>query len=106
MKEFGNVKVDAEMLRAKGEDAWQKVRQYREMLAQIRTAVDGTGSFWHGKAADLYRDVLKRQMQTVDEALAVYAEYPKELLAYAGVYSETIARTEQVAGSVSGLQMC
>ena len=49
--------------------------------------------------------VVERQMQTVDEALAVYAEYPKELLAYAGVYSETIARTEQLAESVSDLQM-
>lgn len=105
MKEFGNVKVNTEMLRAKGEDAWLKIRQYREALSQIRTAVEGTGAFWQGKAADLYRDVLKRQMQTVDEALEAYAEYPKELLAYAGIYSETIARTEQLAESVSDLQM-
>ena len=46
MKEFGNVKVNTEMLRAKGEDAWLKIRQYREALSQIRTAVEGTGAFW------------------------------------------------------------
>ena len=53
----------------------------------------------------MYREVLKKQMQIVEGALEEYAEYPKELLAYAGIYSETIANTEELAQSVSDLKM-
>ena len=105
MADFGNVKVDTEELLAKADKSWLQIRSYQDCLNKIRQEVDGSASYWQGKAGDMYREVLKKQMQIVEGALEEYAEYPKELLAYAGIYSETIANTEELAQSVSDLKM-
>ena len=105
MVNYGKVKVDVEELKMKGEDAWKKIKQYKEALEQITTVVEGGNSYWKGQAADMYREVLRKQMQTADEALKAYEEYPKELLDYAGIYSNTIMATEELAESISDLKL-
>lgn len=99
---FGTVKVNTEELKTKGEDAWQKIREYQAVLEQMEQAVNASSAYWSGKAGDTYRKVLKLQMQEVQEA---YSSYPKELLEYAGIYSEVVAQTESAADSVQTLDM-
>ena len=102
---FGTVKVNTEELKTKGEDAWQKIREYQAVLEQMEQAVNASSAYWSGKAGDTYSKVLKLQMQEVQEALEAYSSYPKELLEYAGIYSEVIAQTESAADSVLTLDM-
>lgn len=102
---FGKVKVNTEDLKTKGEEAWQRIREYQAVLEQMEQAVNASSAYWVGKAGDTYRKVLKLQMQKVQEILEAYSVYPKELLEYAGIYSETIAQTESAADSVETLNM-
>lgn len=104
-KGFGTVKVNTEVLQTKGEEAYAKLRAYQTALEQIQGMMSKSSGYWVGKAGDLYREVIQSQLKTAADALAVFADYPKELLEYAGVYSETISRTEAIAESLEGLDL-
>lgn len=53
----------------------------------------------------MYREVLKNQIESVKAALEEMAQYPKELLAYAGLYSETMSQSNSLAESIISLQL-
>lgn len=103
--DFGTVKVDAEILRAKGEEAFVKLQTYQGGLEQIHSLIQDSGRFWGGKAGDLYRLSMQNQITNAMEILQEFSEYPKDLLGYAGIYSETISRTEALAESIDTLQL-
>lgn len=102
---FEKVKVDANILKAKGEDAFLKLQEYRTLLEGVQKAVADSESFWQGQAGELYRDVLQSQMKQVMKALETYADYPRQLFNYAGIYSETINRANRLAESVQSLEL-
>lgn len=103
--EFGTVRVDDEVLLRKGEEAWQQLKNCYDTLDRIQASVEAGSSFWMGQAGDLYREVLKKQIQSVKAALEELAQYPRELLAYAGLYSETISQSNSLAESILSLQL-
>ena len=105
MADYGTIKVNTDELKVKGEDAWNKIRRYRIALDQIEKAVNSSSSYWQGNAADLYRSVLKKQINMVEDTLIELQKYPEELLAYAGVYSETISKTEETAESINDFEL-
>lgn len=98
---YGVVKVDSAELKAKAEDAYQKIRQYQETVEQMSSLVSASSSYWGGEAGEMYREVLRLQINTAKELLETYKNYPKELLEYAGIYSEVIAQTESLAESIN-----
>lgn len=103
--DFGTVKVDTSVLQAKGEDAYQKLQNYQAALERIQALIMESSSFWIGQAGELYRSSMQNQIKQAMETVQVFLEYPKELLEYAGIYSETIRRTEELAQSVGTLDM-
>lgn len=103
--EIGIVRVDNEVLLKTGEEAWQQLKTCYDALERIQTSVEASGSFWIGQAGDLYREVLKNQIESVKAALEEMAQYPKELLAYAGLYSETMSQSNSLAESIISLQL-
>lgn len=103
--DFGTVRVDAGVLQTKGEEAYQKIQAYSTALERINSLIKDSGRFWKGEAGSLYRASMQNQIANAMEILQEFAEYPKELLQYAGIYSETISRTEALAESVETLQL-
>lgn len=103
--DFGTVKVDAAILQEKGEEAFLKLQTYQRELEQIHSVIQDSGRFWIGKAGDLYRASMQNQVANAMEILQEFSEYPKELLRYAGIYSETISQTEALAESIETLQL-
>lgn len=97
---FGTVKVNSEELKAKAEDAYVKIGQYKETLEQVTSTIAASSSYWTGSAGDLFREALSLQISEMQEALEEYRKYPKELLQYAGIYSEVIMQTESLAEAV------
>lgn len=102
---FGTVKVDDAQLKSKAEDAFTKIQGYQRAVESIFSIVTASASHWEGRAGDLYRDILKAQKSEIGDVLTEYANYPKELLAYAGIYSEVIVNTEQKAEEIEALKM-
>lgn len=102
---FGTVRVNSEELKAKAEDAYMKINQYQETLEQMSSAVTASSAYWTGRGGDMFREVLKNQMSIIEGILEAYKEYPKELLEYAGIYSEVISQTESLAESVKDFNM-
>lgn len=103
--DFGTVKVDTEILRGKGEEAFIKLQTYQNELERIDSLIQDSGRFWRGKAGELYRLSMKNQIADAMEILQEFSEYPRELLNYAGIYSETVSRTEALAESIDTLQL-
>lgn len=103
--DFGTVKVDAAILQEKAEEAFAKIQVYQSGLEQIRSLIQGSAGFWAGQAGDLYRESMQNQISNAMEILQEFSEYPKDLLNYAGIYSETISKTESIAASIETLQL-
>lgn len=103
--EYGNLKVDTAELKLKAEEAHKNIQKYREALNNISTAVKASESFWVGEAGDLYRSILETQMELIKEAFEIYSEYPKDLLEFAGIYSEVILETTNKAEEIESFKM-
>lgn len=103
--DFGTVKVDVAVLQAKGEEAFLKLQAYQNGLEKINSLIQDSERFWEGEAGNLYRASMQNQIADAMEILQEFMAYPKELLRYAGIYSETISQTEAIAESVETLQL-
>lgn len=103
--EYGSVKVNSDELKAKAEDAFKKITKYQNSLQEISATVAASESYWDGQAADAYRNILKSQMKIIEDVLTQYAEYPKTLLEFAGIYSETITKAETQVEELQTLEL-
>jgi uncharacterized protein YukE len=102
---FGMIKVDAAVLKSKAEDAYVKIQNYREAVEQIAATVSASSGYWEGQAGNLYRDIMRLQVKAIENTLTEYANYPKELLEYAGIYSSTISQTNAKAEEIESVDM-
>lgn len=105
ISDFGTISVDPEVLRETAEAAFRQIEAYRRGLESLSKLIESSGDFWTGEAGDAYRQVFRTELALVEEKLDVYAAYPRELLAYAGVYSKAIEEAKGHAEKPSTFTM-
>ena len=103
--EFDTISVDPDVLRETAEAAFRQIGNYRQGLEAISKVVESSADFWTGEAGDAYRQVFRAELSKIEEVLDDYAAYPRDLLAYAQVYSEAIAKAEGHAADVTEFPM-
>lgn len=102
---FGTVRVDPVALTATAEEAMHSIYEYRSSIEQLSKLVTSTIECWRGEAGEAFRKVFEIELKRAMDALAVYEQYPKDLLEYAGLYEEVVRITEESASSVSEFRM-
>ena len=103
--DFGTVVADPVVLQDAAEKAHACIRDYRDGVAAITKLVSASSSYWQGEAAEAFRQVYQTELAKAERALESFEEYPKDLLAYAGIYSEVIDETQRQADSVTSFEM-
>ena len=99
------ISADPAVLIETAEAAYRQIATYRQGLEAVAKLIESSADFWTGEAGDAYRAVFKAEYARVEQALDQYAAYPGELLAYAGLYSEAIAKAEGHAAAPSEFTM-
>lgn len=103
--EGGVVGVDPDVLVETAEAAFRQIAAYRQGLETVTKLIDSSEGIWVGEAGDAFRQVFKLELSKVEETLDAYAAYPGDLLEFAGLYSDSIAKAEGYASSVSEFKM-
>lgn len=101
----GTILVDLQELQEKAELAHRRISDCDAALERIGRTLASTDSFWRGAAATSARDKCDAAVSSSRKALDDFKEYPKELLAYQGLYSEVIAQTEAKAAGISEYEL-
>lgn len=78
----------------------QSVSAFRSILDQMEQNVNSSESFWEGDAAELYRNVFRREMSAVRQVFEAFAAYTSDLDAYADEYDNVEGRAEAIAGGI------
>ena len=91
----GVTTVDIPALREVASQGRQGVAGFRGILDQMEQAMNASESFWEGDAAELYRNVFRREMSALRQAFEAFAAYPNDIDTYADTY-ENVDRTATV----------
>lgn len=102
---FGTVKVETNVLKEKAEDAYTKIKNLESILNEMQQEVKSSNGYWIGEAGEAFRTSFLTKKQELDDVLASFQDYPKQLLNYAGLYSETISAAESTVDSINDLNM-
>ncbi len=97
----GTILVSPQELQEKAELAYGRIADCSSALDKISRTLAASDSYWQGDAGDAARLVCNAVVQDARDALEELKGYPKDLLAYQGLYSEVIFRTESLANAVS-----
>ncbi len=99
--DFGRVTADPEVLRGAAEEASSRIAAYRSSVGAVARLVDSSSGFWKGEAAEAYRSVFANELAKAYQALDEFAQYPVDLLSYAGVYSEAISQAQSIVQEIA-----
>ena len=102
---FGDVKVSNPVLKEKAEDAYRKIKIYKEALDRMKKSLENSDAFWIGKGGEAFRGRFDTEYEKAKTAIEEYEEYPKELLRYVGIYSEVMQETNSKAESLESYHM-
>ncbi|MBQ9058009.1 MAG: hypothetical protein IJ125_02365 [Atopobiaceae bacterium] len=97
----GMVLVTPSELQAAAEKAHARITDCDAMLERINSIVSASESFWLGQGGEAAREACSGAIKSARVALEDFREYPKDLLAYQGLYSEVIAQTEARAKEIT-----
>lgn len=92
-------RVDIPALRDAAAQGRQTVSSFRSTLDKMEQAMNASDSFWEGDAAELYRNVFRREMSSLRQAFEEFAAYPNDLDGYADTYENVEHRAENIASS-------
>ena len=67
---------------------------------QARSAIDETQLHWIGDAGDLHRELYRKRIGEIDEALQRLRDHPVNLMIIAGVYEDAEKDNESDANSL------
>ena len=101
----GTISADPAVLIETAETAYRQIAAYRQGLDTVAKLIESGEGFWVGEAGDAFRQVFGAELAKVANTLDEYAAYPAELLAYAGLYSESMAKASGYADSVQEFSM-
>lgn len=96
----GVTRVDVVAIRNAAAEGRQNVSNFREIIDKMEQAMNSSESFWEGDAAELYRNVFRKEVSSLRQAFEVFAAYPNELTEYADRYQETDTRATNIANSI------
>lgn len=102
---FGTLAVDPEVLVQTAEDAFRSIARYREGLDAITDLIRSSDGVWRGEGGEAFRSVYEAELKAALDALDEFEQYPKDLLAYFGLYSEVIASADAQADSIEIFKM-
>lgn len=94
-------RVDIAAIREAAERGRQNVSGFRSLLDQMEQALNASESFWEGDAAELYRNVFRREMSEMRQAFEAFAAYPNELTEHADRFSNVHSQAQQIASSIT-----
>lgn len=92
-------RVDVPVLRDTASQGRQTVSSLRSTLDKMEQAMNASESFWEGDAAELYRNVFRREMGSLRQAFEEFAAYPSDLEAYADLYENVEHKAETIANN-------
>lgn len=102
---FGVVKVEPNELKSKAEEVYNNIKTYENAMNNISDFIKSSRNYWVGDAGELLRQVFSYEEQEIDCVIEQFKDYPKQLLEYAGIYSETIKNAEETVSSINDFNM-
>lgn len=94
-------RVDIAAIRSVAEQGRTSVSNFRSTLDQMEQAFNASESFWEGDAAELYRNVFRREMSALRQVFEQFAAYPNELSDQADTFANVNTRAQQIASSIT-----
>lgn len=91
------IRVTAEVLISRANDAEQKINSMDSRLQNIQRIVSATRHYWVGEAGDACRRRYENEQQEIRELMKRLKGQPKTLLKIANIYRET----EEAATDIS-----
>lgn len=93
-------RVSTSVLRDVAAQGRQDVSSFRAIIDQMEQALNASESFWEGDAAELYRNVFRREMSAMRQAYEAFAAYPNDLIGYADRYDQIETEAEAIANGI------
>ncbi len=83
------LKVTPEALQQKAEEVRANIQRLQVEFYDIQDIVSRTSGYWVGNSGDKARREFNRKKDDTDKVIRRFAEHPPELLAMAGIYTDT-----------------
>jgi WXG100 family type VII secretion target len=96
----GFTRVNTGVLRDVAAQGRQDVSSFRAIIDQMEQALNASESFWEGDAAELYRNVFRREISEMRQVYEAFAAYPSDLVGYADRYDKTETDAVAIANNI------
>ena len=91
------LKVTPEVLVAKADNVYAKLKKMQETLDNVQQTVERTKGYWIGEAGDAHRKMYEDEKEAIVEIMLRLNEHPIDLRDIARTYMETEAAVAELA---------
>lgn len=93
----GRLLVSPEQMTAAASELSVCIKEMETCFQNMQTTVNGSVSYWEGKAGQAHRELYEKQVSKTEEIIRRYLEHVRDLNEMAGVFAEAEARATALA---------